>query len=113
MATRLAALCAALICAAAAATAAAAPTNTLTRARAEGAIAKKVKSSYRRRVGTREVQAGCKRVSARRFSCEYGVLTSASDQTDPQDRDPYKYEGTGSVKKNRSGKLVVRVSRPR
>lgn len=89
----------------------------LSASRAEAAVERKVKRRYRKRIDGRDVLATCHRKSSRTFRCRYDVYANFDDGFneglggDPLDATVYS--GHGSVKRLHSGKLRVRVSKPR
>lgn len=90
----------------------------LTKARAETLIERKVKRIYHNRIAGRLVLADCRRITRRFYDCEYSVFKGFDDgfneglYGDEGGSRIYKYQGTGSVRRTRSGATLVRVSRP-
>lgn len=87
---------------AALAVAAGAPTAhaavTLNHKTAEAAIIKAAKHKYHRYVGTRHVEASCRRLRRTEYYCLVGVLGNLQDGIDnPDAGSPYVYSGPGWV----------------
>jgi hypothetical protein len=78
--------------------------------RAERAIKERVYEKYPKKTDGQEVTADCRRVSRRKAECTY--LVSPPCGRNRRCRLRSSSEGTGTVKRRRSGQLRVRVSRP-
>jgi hypothetical protein len=83
--------------------------------RAERAVEKRVYAKYPKKTDGKEVTADCRRASRRKADCTYSVSPRCrrnNSRTCFRSRLREYREGTGTVKRTRSGNLKVQVSRP-